>query len=127
MDPEPMRWNKFRHRGVILKGEYGYFLCFQITQRFNNLITTYNPNNWSEEQQTTYHQIQLLRDEGLGYRRIAQHLNAIEVKTTRGNTWKNTQVFSFLKRYKQREKRRKIIDKKYKVIWGKMWLEFTTR
>ena len=26
------------YRGVIFRGEYGYFLRFQITQRFNNLI-----------------------------------------------------------------------------------------
>ena len=110
-----------------MRGEYGYFLRFQITKRFNNLISPYNPNNWSEEQQNTYQQIQLLRDEGLGYRKIAQHLNAMGIKTTRGNTWKNTQVFSFLKRYKEREDRLKIIEKKYEPVWGKMWIEFTTR
>jgi DNA-binding NarL/FixJ family response regulator len=38
----------------------------------------------------------------LGYRKIADYLNAHGIKTVRGNTWKNTQVFSVLKRYQQK-------------------------
>ena len=48
-----------------------------------------------------------LQDEGMGYRRIAQHLNARGIKTTTGKEWKNTHVFAFIKRYKEREHRLK--------------------
>ena len=62
----------FSHRGVILRGEYGYFLRFQITQRFNNLIIPYNPNSWSEEQQEIHDLIKSLHNGGMGYRKIAK-------------------------------------------------------
>ena len=38
----------------------------------------------------------------MGYRKIADYLNEQLIKTVRGNTWKNTQVFSVLKKYRQR-------------------------
>lgn len=63
------------HRGVILRGEYAYFLRFQIRQRFNNLIINYNSNNWSEEQQKTHDTIKSLHETGMGYRKISYYLN----------------------------------------------------
>ncbi len=54
----------FCNRGVILRGEYAYFLRFQITQRFNDLIIPYNPGNWSEEQQKTHGLIKSLNESG---------------------------------------------------------------
>ncbi len=85
------QFNPICNRGVIRRGEYGYFLRFQIRQRFNNLILNYNSNNWSEEQQETHDLIKSLHDGGLGYRKIAQHLNEKGIKTVKGNDWKNTQ------------------------------------
>ena len=38
----------------------------------------------------------------MGYRKIADYLNEQGIKTVRGNTWKNTQVFSVLKKYRER-------------------------
>ena len=38
----------------------------------------------------------------MGYRKIADYLNEQGIKTSRGNTWKNTQVFSVLKKYRLR-------------------------
>ena len=110
------RWNKLRHRGVILRGEYAYFLRFQITQRFNDLIIPYNPRNWSEEQQETHDLIKSLHDSGLGYRKIAQHLNEKGIKTAKGNDWKNTQVYSVLKRYEEKMFRQQIVTTKYELI-----------
>ena len=75
------------HCGVILRGEYGYFLRFQITQRFNNLIIPYNPNSWSEEQQEIHDLIKSLHNGGMGYRKIAQYLNEKGIKTARGNSF----------------------------------------
>ena len=64
-----------RYRGVIRRGEYGYFLRFQIKQRFNNLIINYGLNNWSERQQETHDLMKSLHVGGLGYHKISQHLN----------------------------------------------------
>ena len=107
-------------------GEYGYFLRFQITQRFNNLIITYNPNSWSEEQQEIHDLIKSLHNGEMGYRKIAQYLNEKGIKTARGNSWRNTQVSSVLKRYDEKMFRQQIAMTKYEPEWSKMWLEFTT-
>ena len=114
------------HRRVILRGEYGYFLRFQITQRFNNLIIPYNPNSWSEEQQEIHDLIKSLHNGEMGYRKIAQYLNEKGIKTARGNSWRNTQVSSVLKRYDEKMFRQQIAMTKYEPVWSKMWLEFTT-
>ena len=38
----------------------------------------------------------------MGYRKIAQYLNKKGIKTARGNSWRNTQVSSVLKRYDEK-------------------------
>ena len=66
-----------------------------------------------------------LQDEGLGYRRIAQYLNASGIKTTTGKEWKNTHVFAFLKRYREREHRLKNVKtQEYGVEVGKFELKW---
>ena len=112
---------------MILRGEYAYFLRFQITQRFNDLIIPYNPRNWSEEQQETHDLIKSLHDSGLGYRKIAQQLNEKGIKTVKGNDWKNTQVYSVLKRYEEKMFRQQITTTKYEPVWSKMWLAFSLK
>ena len=49
--------------------------------------------------------IKSLHDSGMGYRKIAKYLNEKGIKTARGNTWVNTQVFSVLKKYRLRLER----------------------
>jgi len=71
----------------------------------NNLLNDYNLTKWSESQQKTHDLIKSLHDDGMGYRRISYYLNERGIKTSRGNEWKNTTVFSVLKRYREREHR----------------------
>jgi len=49
--------------------------------------------------------IQELHDDGLGYRKIAYWLNDNGYKTPRGHEFKNTHVFSILKKRRLREER----------------------
>ncbi len=49
----------------------------------------------------------------MGYRKIAQYLNEKGIKTTRGNSWRNTQVSSVLKRYDEKMFRQQIAVTKY--------------
>ena len=44
----------------------------------------------------------------MGYRKIGQYLNERDINTARGNSWNNTQVFSVLKRYRQRQNREEV-------------------
>ena len=115
-------WNKVRYCGVIRRGEYGYFLRFQIRQRFNNLILNYNSNNWSEEQQETHDLIKSLHDSGLGYRKIAKRLNEEGIKTFKGKTWGNNNVHSVLKRNKEKLQREERGKQESEIEYGKMEL-----
>ena len=58
----------------------------------------------------------------MGYRKIAQYLNERDIKTARGNSWKNTQVFSVLKRYRQRQNREEVRETPLDLEFGKMEL-----
>ena len=87
-------------------------------------MLAYNPNSWSEEQQETHDLIKSLHDGGLGYRKIAQHLNERGIKTAKGNDWKNTQVYSVLKRYEEKTFRQQLATTKYEPVWSKMNLTY---
>ena len=55
---------------------------------------------YTEQQHQNYELIKFLHDGGMGYRKIAKYINEKGIKTARGNTWVNTQVFSVLKKYR---------------------------
>ena len=102
-----------------LKNKYTNYLCFTITYRTNQLVH-YQNDNYSTQQKENHDLIKSLHDDGLGYRKISKILNEKGIKTSRGNTWTNTKVFSVLKKYKEREDRLELINKEYKPEWGKM-------
>ena len=95
---------------------YSQYLCFNVIIGSNNLIP-------EQEQQENHDLIKLLYDKGIGYRKIAQYLNEKGIKTARGNSWVNTQVFSVLKRFKQRQDRIKnVCMKEHDIEIGKFEL-----
>ena len=102
-----------------LKNKYTNYLCFTITYRTNQLVH-YQNDKYSNQQKENHDLIKSLHDDGLGYRKISKILNEKGIKTSRGNTWTNTKVFSVLKKYKEREDRLELINKEYKPEWGKM-------
>ncbi len=75
---------------------------------------------YSKHQQENYDLIKSLQKDGLGYRKISKLLNEKGIRTSKGNTWTNTKVFSVLKRYREREERLELINKEYEPVWGKM-------
>ena len=85
--------------------EFSQYLCFKVAFGSNHLLSDYNLTKWSDSQQETHDLVISLQDEGLGYRRIAHHLNSRGIRTTTGKEWKGTHVYSFIKRYKEREYR----------------------
>ena len=58
----------------------------------------------------------------MGYRKIADYLNTHGIKTVRGNTWKNTQVFSVLKRQQQKLDREEVRETQSDIEFGTMEL-----
>tara|TARA_A100001011_G_scaffold386151_1_gene461444 strand:- start:447 stop:830 length:384 start_codon:yes stop_codon:yes gene_type:complete len=110
------------HSGVDLTDEitpkYSHYLCFTVSVRTNRLM--HHQDRWTPQQEETIQLVKQLQKSGLGYRKIVKYLNAKGIKTSKGNSWKNTTVFSFLKRYKERQQRLAFIEKEYEPIWGKM-------
>ena len=91
--------------------------------RTNSLVYKRELTNRQEE---IYELIKSLHDSGLGYRRIAKRLGDMNIKTARGNVFKNNNVFApVIKRYEERQVRlREGRNRKYEHKWGKMYLTF---
>lgn len=102
--------NQFSHCRVVLSGEnsepkYANFLCFVVSVQTNKLISQRGGIGYSKSQKDIHDLIKSLHESGLGYRRIAQHLNSKNITTLTGKEWKGNHVFAVLKRFRQREER----------------------
>ena len=108
---------------VVSNSDYSYYVCFIVSVRTNKLI--YSPP-YSKRQECLHTLIKYLHDERqMGYRKISQFLNNVNIKTQRNKTFSNSSVHSILKRKKQREERiEKVRNKKYSVSMSKMKLEY---
>ena len=104
MTSKEERTKLFHSYGMNLDGPFFTttipFLEFSIQFQSNNLIYD---KGYSKRQQVIYSLIILLRQEGLGYRRISRKLNQWGIKTHRGKQWFNTSVSSVLKRKHERD------------------------
>ncbi len=106
--------------------KYANFLCFVVSVKTNKLISRRGGIGYSKSQKDTHDLIKSLHDSGMGYRRIANHLNYKNLKTYTGKEWKGNHVFAILKRYKEREKKLIIEQEvfkpeisKFEVRWEK--------
>ena len=98
------------HRRVGLSGEnsepkYANFLCFIVSVQTNKLMSKRGGVGYSKFQKKSHDLIKSLHKSGLGYPRIAYHLNAKNLKTYTGKEWKGNHVYATLKRYKEREQK----------------------
>ena len=112
-----------RHDFGFRETKYTHFLCFKVTQRTNKFVYS-NTDRYTAKQEELHSIIKSLHDKGLGYRRIADCLNRLEVKTIKGNQWSNSNVYSVLKKYKERKERLMLRDKIYKPIWSRMKVKY---
>ena len=72
-----------------------------------------------------YSLILLMKEEGLGYRRISKKLNQWGIKTHRGKQWFNTSVSSVLKRKHERDVMvNEVRDQHYPTKISKMILKY---
>ena len=96
-------------------------MCFTVTVQFNNLSV--ERGRYSEVQENTYRIIKSYREDGLGYRRIANLLNENGLTTASGKKWSSAFVYSVIKRYGERQERLRIRNLQYPLTYSKMWLE----
>ena len=89
--------------------KYSNYLCFVVSVQTNKLMSEYGGKYggiaYTESQQQTHDLIKSLHESGLGYRRIAHHLNSKNITTLTGKEWKGNHVFAVLKRHREREER----------------------
>jgi hypothetical protein len=102
--------------------KYSNYLCFTISIRTNRLGIF--QEKYTPQQDELHNLIKSLHDGGMGYRKIAYCLNNRGIRTSKGNPWKNTQVYSVLLRYRERKERLVHIETDYPLIWGKMRIEW---
>ena len=103
--------------------EYKQYLTFSVEITTNTLISAYNENVWNDEKERMHERIKSLHDSGKGYRTIAKLLNAENLKTAKGKEWKNTNVYSVLKRYAERQARLERQSYTSEIKFSKMKLE----
>ena len=89
--------------------------------QFNDLSV--ERGRYSEVQEDTYRIINSYREDGLGYRRIANLLNEQGITTASGKRWSSAFVYSVIKRYSERQERLRIRNLQYPLIYSRMWLE----
>ena len=120
--------NSFNGNGMNLDGTFFTstvpHLEFSIQFQSNNLIYD---KGYSTRQHMIYSLILLMKEEGLGYRRISKKLNQWGIKTHRGCEWFNTSVSSVLKRKNERDDLvNNIRNKHYPSKISKMELKYYT-
>ena len=94
------------------------YLHFILYCRSNNL--TYE-KEISARQFALLRIIKTLKNEGLGYRKIAKWLNVSGIKTHTNKDFKNNHVHAILKRFSERDERyQQIRNKKYKSRMSKI-------
>ena len=76
------------------------FLEFTMVCQSNSLIYD---KGYTIRQHMIYSLILLMKEDGLGYRRISKKLNQWGIKTHRNKQWFNTSVSSVLKRKHERD------------------------
>ena len=123
----PLRNRLEQSLPLIVEPDYSYFLRFDISIQYNNLNPQYNEKNYTVQQEELYQQIRSLKNEGLSYRGISKSLNDKGILTPNKKEWgvSGNSVHSVLKRYKEREERLELRNKKYKPVRSKMWLEYS--
>ena len=112
----------FKSDGVCLTDEipkYSHYLCFTVSVRTNKFALK-QLDRYSPEQEAVFQKIKSLHESGLGYRKIAKHLNENGLTTHKGKEWGGNSVYSVLKRHKEREERLEFINREYEPEWSKM-------
>ena len=99
--------------------KYSHYLCFTVSVKTNKFALK-NNNKYSPEQEKLFQKIKSLHDSGLGYRKISHHLNDKGILTNKGKKWGGNNVYSVLKRHKEREDRIEYVNKEYEPEWSKM-------
>ena len=99
--------------------KYSHYLCFSVSVKTNKYALK-DTERYSPHQEQLFQTIKSLHESGLGYRKIAHHLNEKGLTTHKGKKWGGNSVYSVLKRHKEREERLEFINREYEPEWSKV-------
>lgn len=120
---KPLRNCRVDLTDEITLPKYTHYLCFSVKVRTNKFI--YFPlEKYTPQQQEIFNKILSLHNSGLGYRKISYYLNSKGINTHKGKQWGNNNVYSVLKRHKEREERIEYMNKEYEPQWSKMEIQW---
>ena len=103
--------------------KYTHYLCFSVKVKTNKFV--YFPlEKYTPQQQEVFNKILSLHNSGLGYKNISHYLNSKGILTHKGKQWGNNNVYSVLKRYKEREERIEYMNREYEPEWSKMEIQW---
>jgi len=92
------------------------FFCFTITYR----TPTLSGNYYTEYQFYLYETILELREKGLTFNRIADHLNKKKILSVGGKKFRGSHVHSIIKRKRMRDEK---LRKKYPEVRSNFYLD----
>ena len=92
------------------------FFCFTITIRSPILQMPH----YTEHQYFLYETISKLREKGMTFNRIADHLNKKKILTTRGKKFRGAHVHSIIKRKRMRDEK---LEKEYPEVRSDFYLD----
>ena len=95
----------------------GDYLCFDVEVTSNQLWHTH----YSPYQSFLHNKIKQLKAGGLGYRKIAKRLNEENIKTSRGNDFYPSGVYSVLTKKEIRDER---LNKTFKKRISEFWFDY---
>ena len=70
-----------------------------------------------------------MKDSGMSYKHITKYLNNNNILTHTGNRWvvSENSVHSVLKKNIERQRKLKILDKEYEMVWSRMKIKYEIR
>ena len=67
-----------------------------------------------------------MKDSGMSYKHITKYLNNNNILTHTGKRWgvSGNSVHSVLKKNIERQRKLKILDKEYEIVWSRMKIQY---
>ena len=92
------------------------FFCFTITTRRPPLTAS----SYTEYQYYLYETISELREKGMTFNQVADHLNRKNILSVRGKKFRGAHVHSILKKKRMRDER---LEREYPEVWSDFYLD----
>ena len=123
-NPKQIRqWNSFDFG--FSETRYSPFLCFKVSTRTNKLVFS-KLKDYTSRQQEIHDKIKSMKDSGMSCKRITKYLNDNNILTHTGKRWgvSGNSVHSVLKKTIERQRKLKILDKEYEMVWSRMRIKY---